>query len=94
MLSKQLTIQETVDCIRKFNARRKMKAAMTAVKLATVRKVSYPTTGMKSASGSDRSIKNESSSEKEEIDDTEKISSRQVNNVSVLDRLKFTLKIT
>lgn len=56
---------------------------MTAVKLATVRKVSYPTTGMKSASGSDRSIKNESSSEKEEIDDTEKISSRQVNNVSV-----------
>ena len=49
-----------------------MKAAMTAVKLATVRKVSYQTTGIKSAPGSDRSIKNESS-EKEEIDDTKKI---------------------
>ena len=87
-------MKETVDCIRKFNARRKMKAAMTAVKLATVRKISYPT-GLKSeASGSDRSIKNGSSSEKEETSDIEmeKTMSRDIHSVCVFDIFSKIIK--
>jgi len=64
--------QATVDCIRKFNARRKMKAAMTAVFTATSTGIktrpSYQTAGKSDDQifGSDRSVNKGSSSEFED----------------------------
>ena len=71
-----------------------MKAAMTAVKLATVRKISYPTGGMKSeASGSDRSIKNGSTSENDDESDVEieKTISREIQTVTKFFGAKLSL---
>jgi len=64
--------QETVDCIRKFNARRKMKAAMTAVFAANQvnRKISCPQSQSKSdttCSDPDPSSVAKSSSEDESV---------------------------
>ena len=67
---------------------------MTAVKLATVRKISYPTGGMKSeASGSDRSLKNGSTSENDAESDVEIEKVTETNRAQIQTVRKFDHKI-
>jgi hypothetical protein len=63
-----------------------MKAAMTAVKLATVRKISHKSevkSELSEATSSDKSVKNGSSSENNEDVDLDKVITKEIETVSI-----------